>query len=182
LIAQFPGERRDESRMMVLHRTTNRIEHCEFGNLVEYLRAGDVPVLNDSKVIPARLRAVNPKTGGAFEILLLEENAPNTRCFQRFARVGEGRGGASRLASKPAEEDKGRGTVRSVPKPSRLQNPKTVSYSPRCEPGRLALRPRVRRPRIDVLRPITSSPLSLSPLSELPLQPPVLQKCRPSGS
>jgi S-adenosylmethionine:tRNA ribosyltransferase-isomerase len=77
LIAQFPSERRDESRMMILHRATNRIEHRSFRNLVEHLRAGDVLVLNDSKVIAARLRAASPKTGGAFEILLLEENAPN---------------------------------------------------------------------------------------------------------
>ena len=77
LIAQFPGEHRDGSRMMVLDRATRQIEHLRFRNLIEYLRAGDLLVLNDSKVIPARLRAVNPKTGGAFEILLLEENAPN---------------------------------------------------------------------------------------------------------
>jgi S-adenosylmethionine:tRNA ribosyltransferase-isomerase len=77
LIAQRPAEDRDGSRLLVLHRRENRIEHHDFRELVNHLRAGDVLVLNDSKVIPARLRALNPKTGGAFEILLLEENAPN---------------------------------------------------------------------------------------------------------
>ena len=45
--------------------------------MLEFLRAGDVLVLNNSRVIPARLRGANAKTGGKFEILLLEENAPN---------------------------------------------------------------------------------------------------------
>jgi S-adenosylmethionine:tRNA ribosyltransferase-isomerase len=77
LIAQQPAPARDSSRLLVLHREANRIEHRAFADLITYLRAGDVLVLNDSKVIPARLRATNPKTGGAFEILLLEENARN---------------------------------------------------------------------------------------------------------
>ena len=77
LIAQHPAPKRDESRLLVLHRDENRIEHRQFPDLLEFLRAGDVLVLNNSRVIPARLRGVNAKTGGKFEILLLEENAPN---------------------------------------------------------------------------------------------------------
>ncbi len=77
LIAQQPAAKRDASRLIALHREKNEIEHRVFGDLIGYLREGDVLVLNDSKVIPARLRAVNPQTGGAFEILLLEENSPN---------------------------------------------------------------------------------------------------------
>jgi S-adenosylmethionine:tRNA ribosyltransferase-isomerase len=76
-IAQKPKAKRDESRLLVLHREKNEIEHRAFGDLIGYLRTGDVLVLNNSKVIPARLRATNPKTGGAFEILLLEENSAN---------------------------------------------------------------------------------------------------------
>ena len=68
---------RDESRLLVLHRNENRVEHRRFPDLLEFLRPGDVLVLNNSRVIPARLRGVNAKTGGQFEILLLEENAPN---------------------------------------------------------------------------------------------------------
>jgi S-adenosylmethionine:tRNA ribosyltransferase-isomerase len=77
LIAQSPAVERDQSRLLVLHRDPVAIEHRRFTDLLEYLRPGDVLVLNDSRVIPARLRGVNAKSGGQFEILLLEENATN---------------------------------------------------------------------------------------------------------
>jgi S-adenosylmethionine:tRNA ribosyltransferase-isomerase len=77
LIAQRPASQRDQSRLLALHRTTGSIVHRHFEELPEFLRAGDVLVLNNSRVIPARLRGVNAHTGGAFEMLLLEENAPN---------------------------------------------------------------------------------------------------------
>jgi S-adenosylmethionine:tRNA ribosyltransferase-isomerase len=77
LIAQHPANKRDESRLLVLNRTNGAVAHRKFRDLVEFLRDGDVLVLNNSRVIPARLRGVNAKTGGKFEILLLEENAPN---------------------------------------------------------------------------------------------------------
>lgn len=77
LIAQEPAPARDQSRLMVVTRRTVAIEHRKFSDLPGYLRAGDVLVLNNSKVIPARMRAVNAVTGGEFELLLLEENAPN---------------------------------------------------------------------------------------------------------
>jgi S-adenosylmethionine:tRNA ribosyltransferase-isomerase len=72
LIAQEPLPNRDQSKLLVLHRNTAQIEHTTFANLPQYLRQGDVLVLNNSRVIPARLRAVNPLTGGKFEILLAE--------------------------------------------------------------------------------------------------------------
>ncbi len=77
LIAQQPAPRRDESRLLVLHRTSGSVEHREFRDLQAFLRAGDVLVLNNSRVIPARLRGINARTGGQFEMLLLEENARN---------------------------------------------------------------------------------------------------------
>ncbi len=77
LIAQRPAPRRDESRLLVLNREGGRIEHRRFRHLLEFLRAGDVLVLNNSRVIPARLRGANALTGGQFEILLLEENGIN---------------------------------------------------------------------------------------------------------
>jgi S-adenosylmethionine:tRNA ribosyltransferase-isomerase len=77
LIAQAPAPRRDQSRLLVLHRNTGRVDHRHFPDLLSYLRAGDVLVLNNSRVLPARLRGVNCRTGGVFEILLLEENARN---------------------------------------------------------------------------------------------------------
>lgn len=69
-IAQRPAEPRDASRLLVLHRATGLVEHRGFRDLPEYLRTGDVLVANDSRVIPARLRA-RKDTGGALEILLL---------------------------------------------------------------------------------------------------------------
>ncbi len=77
LIAQQPAPKRDGSRLLVLHRHDGRVEHRKFRDLLEFLRAGDVLVLNNSRVIPARLRGANAKSGGKFEMLLLEENAPN---------------------------------------------------------------------------------------------------------
>jgi S-adenosylmethionine:tRNA ribosyltransferase-isomerase len=77
LIAQIPAARRDQARLLVLHRDSGKVEHRGFRELLDYLRAGDVMVLNDSRVIPARLRGINARTSGRFEILLLEENAVN---------------------------------------------------------------------------------------------------------
>ena len=77
LIAQQPAPRRDASRLLVLRRQERQISHQTFPDLLQHLRAGDVLVLNNSKVIPARLHAVNPETGGILEILLLEENSRN---------------------------------------------------------------------------------------------------------
>jgi S-adenosylmethionine:tRNA ribosyltransferase-isomerase len=77
LIAQFPAAQRDESRLLVLHRDNGNIEHKSFRDVLNYFRTGDVLVLNNSRVIPARLRGNNSATGGAFEILLLEENGVN---------------------------------------------------------------------------------------------------------
>jgi S-adenosylmethionine:tRNA ribosyltransferase-isomerase len=77
LIAQQPATKRDGSRLLVLHRKENKIQHWKFPDLLEFLRAGDVLILNNSRVIPARLRGVNAKTDGKFEMLLLEENGRN---------------------------------------------------------------------------------------------------------
>lgn len=71
LIAQFPSERRDESRLMVLHKGTGDVEHKRFFEIIEYLSCGDALVLNDTRVIPARLFGSRP-TGGVVEVLLLE--------------------------------------------------------------------------------------------------------------
>lgn len=70
-IAQTPIEPRDAARMLVLHRTSGQIEHRQFRDLPGYLRAGDVLVLNQTRVIPARLAARKVPSGGAVELLLL---------------------------------------------------------------------------------------------------------------
>lgn len=76
LIAQAPAQPRDSSRLMVLHRQEGTVEHRRFRDMVDYLRPGDVVVLNDTRVIPARLRG-RKETGGKVEVLLLHrEEAP----------------------------------------------------------------------------------------------------------
>ncbi len=77
LIAQVPAPQRDQSRLLVLHRQTGQVEHRRFRDFPGYLHSGDLLVLNNSRVIPARLRGMNAHTGGKFEILLLAENATN---------------------------------------------------------------------------------------------------------
>ena len=78
LIAQEPPRFRDGARMMVLHRQERRFEHRNFTDLAEYLRPNDLLVLNDTRVIPARLigRKAKEGTGGKVEFLLLEETGP----------------------------------------------------------------------------------------------------------
>jgi len=71
LIAQTPVEPRDKSRLMVLNRGDGSMEHRKFFEIVDYLRAGDVLVFNDSRVIPARLSGRKVGSGGRVEILLL---------------------------------------------------------------------------------------------------------------
>ena len=72
LIAQTPLEKRDTSRLMVLDKTTGEVTHKHFYDIVNYLRPGDCLVMNDSRVLPARLLGHRP-TGGAVEVLLLRD-------------------------------------------------------------------------------------------------------------
>ncbi|MBQ7970923.1 MAG: tRNA preQ1(34) S-adenosylmethionine ribosyltransferase-isomerase QueA [Clostridia bacterium] len=93
LIAQTPLERRDHSRLLVLHRNTGEMEHKHFYDIVDYLNEGDLLVINDSKVIPARIYGKREGTGGAVEVLLLkalEENVWEVLVKPgRKARVGQ---------------------------------------------------------------------------------------------
>ncbi|RNB90605.1 tRNA preQ1(34) S-adenosylmethionine ribosyltransferase-isomerase QueA [Brevibacillus fluminis] len=72
LIAQHPLEDRSASRLLVLHKQTGAVEHRTFTDLIDYLREGDVMVLNDSRVLPARLIGVKTDTGANIEVLLLK--------------------------------------------------------------------------------------------------------------
>jgi S-adenosylmethionine:tRNA ribosyltransferase-isomerase len=77
LIAQAPAPQRDQSRLLVLNRGSSSVTHEKFRALLNHLKTGDVLVLNNSAVVPARLRGVNTRTGGRFELLLLEEVSAN---------------------------------------------------------------------------------------------------------
>jgi len=79
LIAQYPSEKRDESRLLVLHRDTGEIEHRIFKDIVEYFRKGDVLILNNTKVVPARLFG-KKETGGKIEALVLGCQVSGVRC------------------------------------------------------------------------------------------------------
>lgn len=70
LIAQEPSEVRDECRLLVIHRSTGELEHKKFFNIIDYLNPGDCLVLNDSKVIPARIFGIKMGTGANIEFLL----------------------------------------------------------------------------------------------------------------
>ncbi len=78
LIAQEPAARRDAARLMVLDRSARTLRHAVFADLPEFLRPQDLLVVNDTRVIPARVfgRKTKPGTGGKVEFLLLEETAP----------------------------------------------------------------------------------------------------------
>ena len=78
LIAQTPLEKRDESRMLVLDKNSGEIEHKKFFDLVDLLNKGDVLVLNDTKVMPARLYGVKEQTDAAIEVLMLKDTGNDT--------------------------------------------------------------------------------------------------------
>ena len=73
LIAQTPLSKRDSSRLLVLNKETGDIEHKVFTDILDYLVEGDVLVLNDTKVMPARIYGVKEETNAAIEILMLKE-------------------------------------------------------------------------------------------------------------
>ncbi len=85
LIAQTPLEKRDTSRLLHLDKTTGEIEHRHFYDIKQYLRKGDCLVLNDSRVLPARLIGARP-TGGSVEIVLLKDLGDG--CWECLSRPG----------------------------------------------------------------------------------------------
>lgn len=77
LIAQTPIEPRDSSRLMILNKNTGEIEHKIFSDLIDYLNEGDCLILNDTRVIPARIFGVKKETGAVVEFLLLNQKENN---------------------------------------------------------------------------------------------------------
>lgn len=72
LIAQTPAQARDASRLLIVNRATGQVEHKHFYDVIDYLNEGDCLVLNNSKVIPARLFGIKSETGAHIEILLIK--------------------------------------------------------------------------------------------------------------
>ncbi|NCT17319.1 MAG: tRNA preQ1(34) S-adenosylmethionine ribosyltransferase-isomerase QueA [Flavobacteriaceae bacterium CG_4_8_14_3_um_filter_34_10] len=81
LLAEYPTLNRDESRLMVLNRKTQTIEHKMFKDLIDYFEEDDVLILNDTKVFPARLYGNKEKTGARIEVFLLRELNSETRLW-----------------------------------------------------------------------------------------------------
>ena len=73
LIAEYPHDHRDEARLMVVHRSTGKIEHKLFKDIINYFSDGDVMIMNNTKVFPARMYGNKEKTGAKIEVFLLRE-------------------------------------------------------------------------------------------------------------
>lgn len=87
LIAQTPLKKRDSSRMLVLDKQNGNIFHKTFSDIIDYLNPGDTLVLNDTKVIPARIIGVKEETGAVIELLLLKNiDDNNWECLTRPAK------------------------------------------------------------------------------------------------
>ena len=87
LIAQTPIEKRDASRMLILDKNTGDITHKHFSDIIDYLEAGDTLVLNDTKVMPARLYGVKEETNAVIEVLLLKDLGNNSwECLTKPAK------------------------------------------------------------------------------------------------
>ena len=86
LIAQTPLEKRDASQLMTLDRVTGDVEHRHFYDIIDYLNPGDCLVMNDSRVLPARLLGHRP-TGGAVEVLLLRDMGD--KCWECLCKPGK---------------------------------------------------------------------------------------------
>ncbi len=87
LIAQHPLEKRDSSRLLVLNKKTGEVEHKIFHDIIDYLEPGDTLVLNDSKVLPARLIGIKEETNAVIEILLLKNlEGDKWECLVKPAR------------------------------------------------------------------------------------------------
>lgn len=87
LIAQDPLEDRSSSRLMLVDKETGEVSHSVFKNIIDYLNPGDCLVINDTKVLPARLMGVRENTGASIEVLLLKRKEKN--CWETLVKPGK---------------------------------------------------------------------------------------------
>ncbi|MCL2526035.1 MAG: tRNA preQ1(34) S-adenosylmethionine ribosyltransferase-isomerase QueA [Coriobacteriia bacterium] len=88
-IAQEPMMPRDHCKLLVMNRTDNTLEHRHFYDIVDYFDAGDLLVVNDTRVLPARLQGKRADTGGAVEVLLLKELDADTHTWECLVKPGK---------------------------------------------------------------------------------------------
>ena len=87
LIAQTPLKKRDESKLLILDKETGDINHSKFSHIIDYLDNNDVLVLNDTKVIPARIIGIKEETNAVIELLMLKEKMEDTwECLTKPAK------------------------------------------------------------------------------------------------
>ncbi|WP_185856530.1 tRNA preQ1(34) S-adenosylmethionine ribosyltransferase-isomerase QueA [Blattabacterium cuenoti] len=117
LLAKFPTQERDESKLMIIHRKNRKIEHKFFKNLHEYFEEGDILILNNTKVFPARLFGNKEKTEAKIEVFLLRELDPKDRTWDvlvdpaRKVRVGNKLSFGSELTGEVIDNTTSRGRI-----------------------------------------------------------------------
>ncbi|WP_341663069.1 tRNA preQ1(34) S-adenosylmethionine ribosyltransferase-isomerase QueA [Blattabacterium cuenoti] len=117
LLAKFPAQERDESKLMIIHRKNQKIEHKLFKNLHEYFEEGDILILNNTKVFPARLFGNKEKTEAKIEVFLLRELDPKDRTWDvlvdpaRKVRVGNKLSFGSELTGEVIDNTTSRGRI-----------------------------------------------------------------------
>ena len=109
LIAQSPAQPRDSSRLLVLHRDLGSMDHSSFRSLPDHLREGDLLVMNDSRVVPARLLGRRAATGGKAEVVLLHRLGGNT--WKALGRPARALRTGSEVVIEGASGDAGTATV-----------------------------------------------------------------------
>lgn len=147
LVAKYPAEPRDSARMMVLNRKDKTIEHRTVADLPEYYAKGDVMVVNDTKVFPARLYGNKEKTGARIEVFLLRELNPESRLWDvivdpaRKIRIGNKLYFENGLIAEVIDNTTSRGrTIRFV-----FEGDNTELYSKIDEIGQTPLPPYIKR-------------------------------------
>ena len=147
LIAKYPAEPRDSARLMVLNREERSITHRVFSDIVEYFGEGDVLVVNDTKVFPARLYGNKEKTGAKIEVFLLRELNPESRLWDvivdpaRKIRIGNKLYFENDLVAEVIDNTTSRGrTIRFV-----FEGDNTELYKKIDEIGQTPIPPYIRR-------------------------------------
>jgi len=186
LIAQHPAEPRDSCRLLVLDRTSGQVDHRTFSDLPEYVRTGDVLVVNETRVLPARLTGVKDETGGAVEVLLLRERYENAweclvkpgRRVKPGARLSFGDGAMSGLVV-DIIDDRGGRLVQFHP-----QNERFLDVVHRI--GEMPLPPYITEPLTDAQTYQTvfarEERSAAAPTAGLHFTPELIERCKQAGA
>ena len=152
LIAKYPAEPRDSSRLMVVDKVKETIEHRRFTDIVDYFSAGDVLVVNDTKVFPARLIGEKEKTGARIEVFLLRELNPKSRLWDvivdpaRKIRIGNKISFPNDLSAEVIDNTTSRGrTIRFMFDGSHEMASNELLYKKISEVGQTPLPPYIKR-------------------------------------